>query len=93
MRGIFTDPCASAEDKVISKIVASSQSAILVFMFFLLLTPHTSCLLPSSFNHPIRPREKFRRKCQPDLLRCLQVDEEFKLCRLLHRKIGRFGAL
>ena len=41
-------------------------------------------------DHFIRPREKFRRECQSDLFRSLQVDHEFKLRRLLHRQISRF---
>ena len=45
-----------------------------------------------SLNHLIRPREQFRRECQSDLLRRLQVDDELKLRRLLHRQISRFGA-
>ena len=44
-----------------------------------------------SLDHFIRPREQFRRKCQSDLFRCLQVDDELKLRCLLHRQISRFG--
>src|SRR4249920_3173702 len=44
-----------------------------------------------SLDHSIRSREKFRRECQSDLFRCLQVDHEFKLRCLLHRQISRFG--
>src|SRR4030095_1956072 len=43
-----------------------------------------------SLHHFIRPREKFRRECQTDLFRCLQVDHKLKLRRLLHRQISRF---
>ena len=50
------------------------------------------CLLPSSLNHLIRPREQVDWNCQSDLFRCLQVDHELKLRRLLHRQISRFGA-
>src|SRR5262245_54274914 len=47
---------------------------------------------PGAFlDYFIRPREKFRRERQTDLLRCLQIDDEFELCRLLHRQVGRFG--
>src|SRR5438093_11201218 len=44
----------------------------------------------SSYD-PIRPRKKFRRECQADLFRCLQVDHELKLRCLLYRQISRFG--
>ena len=46
-----------------------------------------------SLDHFIRSREKVRRKCQSDLFRCLEVYDEFKLHRLLHRQISRFGTL
>ena len=41
----------------------------------------------------IRPREEFGRKCQSDLLCRLQVDDELKLGRLLHREIFGLNAL
>src|SRR5207342_1070960 len=44
-----------------------------------------------SSNYPIRPREKFRRECQANLLRCLQVDHKLKPRRLLHWQVSRFG--
>jgi hypothetical protein len=40
----------------------------------------------------IRPREKFRRECQSDLFRSLQVDDELKLRCLLDRKIAGLRA-
>src|SRR5215468_1688129 len=43
-----------------------------------------------SLDHFIRPREHVWRNCQTDLLSRVQVDHEFKLGRLLHRKISRF---
>ena len=45
-----------------------------------------------SSNYFIRPREHVGRNCQPDLLRRLEVDDEFKLRWLLNRQIGRFSA-
>src|SRR4030095_6917129 len=45
-----------------------------------------------SLHHFIRPREKFRRECQTNLFRCLQVDHKLELRCLLHRQISRFGA-
>ena len=47
---------------------------------------------PNLFDDLIRPRKKFRRKRQADLLRRFQVDNELKLRRLLYRQIGRFRA-
>src|SRR4030095_13812498 len=57
------------------------------------LSSATPCRFnPGAFlDHFIRPREKFRRECQTDLFRSLQVDHELKLLRLLHRQISRFG--
>ena len=43
-------------------------------------------------NHPIRPLQHIRRDRQADLLRRLQVDDEFELRRLLHRQIGGLRA-
>src|SRR5262249_40565365 len=57
------------------------------FRSYYCLLPHAYCLL----NHLVRPREKLRRKCQPDLFSCLQVDRKLELRYLLHRQIGRFG--
>src|SRR5262245_14943994 len=40
----------------------------------------------------VRPSQHVRRNRDPDLLRCLQVDDELKFCRLLNWKISRLGA-
>jgi hypothetical protein len=45
------------------------------------------------FDHLIRPYQYVRRNCQADLLRGFQVDDEFKLYRLLHGKVGGLSAL
>ena len=45
----------------------------------------------SSYD-PIRPLEHVERNCQTNLFCCLKVYDEFKLRRLLHRQISRFGA-
>src|SRR5262245_14537168 len=49
------------------------------------------CSASRLFDDPICPREKFRRECQSDLLRCLQVDHKLKFRCLLHWQISRFG--
>src|SRR5215510_1284435 len=47
---------------------------------------------PGAFlDHLIRPRKKLWRKCQPNLFRSLQVDDELELRCLLHWQIGRLG--
>jgi hypothetical protein len=51
--------------------------------------------LPSSgfcrrlLEHFIRSRQHVRRNRQADLFRCFQIDDEFELRRLLHRKSGQ----
>jgi hypothetical protein len=58
--------------------------------------PIPCCLLPRAFclyslHHLIRSREYLRRNHQTNLFRCFKVNDEFKLCRLLHRQISRLG--
>ena len=43
------------------------------------------------FNHLIRPLKHAGWNCQTDLFCRFKVDDEFKLRRLLHRQISRFG--
>jgi hypothetical protein len=43
-------------------------------------------------NYVVRPQQYRLRDRQSESLSCLQVDDEFKLCRLLHWKIGRLGS-
>ena len=50
-------------------------------------------LVRTSPNHPIRPRQHVRRNGEPDLFGSLQIEDKFKLQRLLHRQIGRLGDL
>jgi hypothetical protein len=35
-------------------------------------------------DHLIGPRQHIRRNCQADLLRCLQIDDQLELRRLLY---------
>src|SRR5262245_20286717 len=49
---------------------------------------------PGAFlDHFIRPHQHIRRNRQADLLRRFEIDDEFKLCRLLHGKVGGLGTL
>ena len=47
----------------------------------------------SSLNHLIRSHQHVWRNRQADLLSGLEIDHQLKLRRLLHREIGRLGAL
>src|SRR5215467_5580555 len=52
------------------------------------------CLMPRAcrlFNHLIRLRKQIDRNCQADLFCSLQVNDKFKLRRLLYRQISRLG--
>src|SRR5262245_32284862 len=53
----------------------------------LYLLPRAFCLY--SLDYLICPREELGRKCQTDLFRRLQVNDEFKLRRLLDRQVSR----
>src|SRR6185503_21104514 len=46
-----------------------------------------------SLNHLVRPRQHVRRNRETDLLGGFEIDEQLEFSRLLHRKIGGFGAL
>src|SRR5262249_8196161 len=46
---------------------------------------------PFLLDHLIRPRQHGRRNSKADLLSCLQIDDELKLRRLLHREVSRLG--
>src|SRR5215813_2439549 len=96
IRGIFVGCCASAgEQKAKSKALSTTPA-----IFFVMLS--YCCLLPTAcpeqgrrayclFNHLICPLKYAHGNRQIDLLRCFQIDDEFKLRCLLHRQIGRFG--
>ena len=43
-------------------------------------------------NYPVCSREDVWRNIETDLIRCVQVDDEFKLYRLLYRQVRRLGA-
>ena len=47
----------------------------------------------SLFDHIIGAGEDRRRYGQADRLCCLQIDDQLKFRRKLHRKLGRFGTL
>ena len=47
---------------------------------------------PGSLDHLVRPLQHAGWNCKTDLFCHLQVDHKFKLRRLLHGKVGRFGA-
>src|SRR5262245_60603482 len=55
---------------------------------FSILRPYT----PRLFDHLVSPCEHLRWNRQSNLFRGLQVNDEFKLRRLLYRQISRFGA-
>src|SRR5215831_19732905 len=46
-----------------------------------------------SFDHSIRPCQDIRRNRQGDLLSGFEIDNELELLWLLHREVGRLGAL
>ena len=48
--------------------------------------------IQNSLDHPIRPRQHLLRNREANLLRCLEIDDELKLRRLLDRKISGLGA-
>jgi hypothetical protein len=41
-----------------------------------------------SSNHFVRPVQQRLRNCDANLLGSFEIDDELKLCRLLHREIG-----
>src|SRR4029079_7566686 len=43
-------------------------------------------------NYPVCSREDVWRNIETDLIRCVQIDDEFKLYRLLYRQVRRLGA-
>jgi hypothetical protein len=55
---------------------------------FSVLPTADHCLL----DHSIRPLKHADWNCQTNLFCCLKVNDEFKLRRLLHRQVSRFGA-
>jgi len=44
-------------------------------------------------DHMVRPEENGWRDCEGESLRGLQVDDQLELAALLHRQVGRLGAL
>jgi hypothetical protein len=54
---------------------------------------HHVLLLFRSLDHPVRSRQYVRRDRENDLLRRLQIDDEFELRRLLDGKLGRVDSL
>src|SRR6516162_3397652 len=53
----------------------------------------TSLRLAHSLDHLVGNREQRWRNGEAERLRSLEIDDQFELCRLHHRKVGRFGTL
>jgi hypothetical protein len=51
---------------------------------------HAPCSM--LFYDFVSPEKNGLRNRQPDLLRCLQIDDQIKLSRLLYRKLRWFGS-
>src|SRR5262245_64411718 len=85
MRKIFPVCCASTAPLSAKSMALSATTMIFLIMFF-----------PAplfSLDHLIRSRQHVRWDCQTDLLRRVQINDEFEFGRLLHREIGGLGAL
>ena len=54
--------------------------------------PQSKIVNPKLFYDPIRPRQHTRWDRHADLLRCLQIDDELELRRLLDGQVGGLGA-
>src|SRR4029453_16235660 len=57
------------------------------------LNPQFGIRNPKSLDHPIRPRQHVGWNRQADLLGGFQIDDEFKLRRLLHWQLGSLSSL
>jgi hypothetical protein len=75
---------------MILKEVAGSQCAIFLFKFFLSLRLVAQAFA-YSLDYLIRSFQHADWNCQTNLFCRLEVNDEFKLCRLLHGQISRFG--
>jgi hypothetical protein len=82
-RMILAGPLGGSADTVNSKLKENTVSSILAALLGFL----------PSLDQPTRPDEHLRRNCHADLLRCLEIDHQLKLRRLLHRQIGGLGSL
>src|SRR5262249_15111223 len=93
--GTFIGCCASTGRLGVKSIAQRVSTVIFFFMPFALARSACYSTLdtcPFSLDDLIRSRQELWRKCQPNLLRCLQVNHKLKLGSLLHRQISRFGA-
>src|SRR5262245_46486302 len=95
IRGTFVGCCAAADAQSARSMAQRVRTVIFLFMFFSALSTRHSTLdtRPFSLDQSSRPGEHLRWNRHADLLRCLEVDHELKLGRLLHRQIGGLGAL
>src|SRR5262249_51770645 len=94
MRRTFATCCASVVEQSAKNIAARASPMNFLFMSF--SSSRSTCQStldthPFSFNHLIRPRQHVGRNRQTDLLRCLEIDDELKLGRLLNGKVGGLG--
>jgi hypothetical protein len=89
MRGIFIG-CWAAPIDTFARNKVASCSLMKTFLFIEFLFSYQ--LLPTSPNHLVRPHQHVRRNRQADLLGRFQINDEFKLLRLLHRQIGGLSA-
>src|SRR5262249_2418789 len=93
MRKIFPDCCASTGTPSATSTALSARTVIFLIMSFYLsihLSLDTPAFLLDHLTSPIQQRLRNR---QANLLRCFQIDDEFKLRRLLHRQIAGLGTL
>src|SRR5262245_18478004 len=96
MRGIRAGCCAWTE-KLRAKSMAP-RVRIVIFLFMYFFSPRSTChsildTCPFSLDDLVRPRQELGEKCQADLFCRLEVYDEFKLYRLLHRQITWLCAL
>src|SRR5262249_42097675 len=93
MRKTVFGCCASAW---LSAKSTAQRVRMVNFFFMAFSMPRSTCpstldTRPFSFDHPVRPRQHIRWNRQADQLRCLQIDDELKLLRLLYGEIRGFG--
>src|SRR6476620_11121849 len=88
IRVTFGGCCASAVKQSAKNRAPSAR--VKIFSFIVVPVPPYALRLS---DHFIRPRQHVGWNRHADLLRGLEVDDELKLCRLLHRQVGWFGSL
>src|SRR5262249_31654 len=81
--------CASAR----TVNTKSERPSTIEKTFLFIASTHDSRLSPYvSFDHLVRSRQHIRWYRQADLLRRIEIDDQFKLHWLLDRHVGRFCA-